>query len=74
VQLVDQHLTDMKQRGQVDPGADRQAAVLMLVGTRFLRSWQRYLVGPRRKPTLPELAETVNALADFLEPPRPASR
>jgi AcrR family transcriptional regulator len=74
VQSVDKHLTGMKQRGQVDPAADSQAAALMLVGTCFLRSWQRYLAGPRRKPTLAELAETVNALADFLEPARPGSR
>jgi AcrR family transcriptional regulator len=73
VQLLDSHLTGMKQRGQVDPDADSQAAALMLVGACFLRSWQRHLSGPRRKPTLPGLAETVHALAEFLEPRRAAS-
>jgi AcrR family transcriptional regulator len=74
VQLLDKHLTGMKQRGQVDAGADGQAAALMLVGACFLRSWQRHLAGQQRKPTLPDLAETVDALARFLEPHRVASR
>jgi AcrR family transcriptional regulator len=73
VQLLDKHLTGMKQRGQVDPGADSQAAALMLVGACFLRSWQRHLAGSRRKATLPDLTDTVQALAQFLKPARPAS-
>jgi AcrR family transcriptional regulator len=74
VQLLDKHLAGMKQRGRVDPGADSRAAALMLVGACFLRSWQRRLAGPRRKHTLPDLAETVHALAEFLGPPRAPSR
>ncbi len=68
VQLLTQCLTGMVDSGLVDPEVDAEAAGLLLVGACFLRAWQRYLAGPRRKETLPGLSQTVQALAQLLSP------
>jgi hypothetical protein len=55
----------MQGRGTIDPEADVEAIALAVIGSCLRRSWQRYLFGPRG-PKLPDLARSVQAVADLL--------
>jgi AcrR family transcriptional regulator len=68
VGFVSEYLTGMVDLGHVRPGADTDAAALLLVGACFLRSWLRHLTGPQRDQTLPGLDDTARALAHLLAP------
>jgi hypothetical protein len=72
VQLLTQHLTAMTAIGWASADVDSEAASLLLIGACFLRSWQRQMAGPRRKPALPGLPDTVRTLAQLLTPPEKA--
>lgn len=68
VRLVERYLASAQHAGRVDRHADTGAAALWLVGSCFLRAWQRHLMGRRRQQRLPSLEQTVAGLAAQLSP------
>lgn len=56
--------------GLVRPDADLESAAFMLIGSCFLRSWQRHLAGGRPEPRLPDINRTVTVLVALLSPMR----
>lgn len=68
IALLGDSLTGMQQRGLVDPAVDVEAVALVVIGSRLLRSWQRYLFGPQHHQQLPDLARTMRSMADLLPP------
>ncbi|MHB1517511.1 MAG: TetR/AcrR family transcriptional regulator [Acidimicrobiales bacterium] len=70
ITLLGQALAGMQQRGTVDRSVDAEAVALAVIGSCFMRSWQRYLFGRRPKQGLPDIARTMRALADLIQPHR----
>jgi AcrR family transcriptional regulator len=67
VGVVSSYLDDQKARGHVDPGADTEAAALMLMGACFLRVFNRHMLG-NKGGRLPSREQTVAGLAAQLAP------
>jgi AcrR family transcriptional regulator len=69
VLMLSQYLEAMAAAGEASAGVDTRAASLMLIGSCFLRSWERQMAGPERGQTLPGLASVVATLVQLLAPP-----
>lgn len=68
VSRIEEQLGLLVQAGLIRADADLEAAAFLLIGSCFLRSWQRQLAGGRPDPKLPEPDRTVAALVELLRP------
>lgn len=68
ITLLGHSLAGMQRRGLVDPAVDVEAVAAAVIGSCLLRSWQRYLFGPHHNQKLPNLARTMSAMGELLQP------
>lgn len=67
VQLVESHLRAAQKEGLLQENTDLTAAALMLVGACMLRAWQKRLLVPGRKKSLPSLDRAVATVLELTD-------